>query len=62
MMQSEKEKAIVGTVKNITFELNKQLILAAKNDIEVRFEDVHVTQMGDKVSRIQVAVKLFKAL
>jgi len=61
-MQSEKEKAIVGTVKNITFELNKQLILAAKNDIEVRFEDVHVTQMGDKVSRIQVAVKLFKAL
>ena len=58
----EKEKQIVKTVKNLTSKLNKQLILAAENAIEVRFEDVGVTQIGDQVQRTQMCVRLFKAL
>lgn len=58
----EKEKQIVETIKSLTSKLNKQLILAAENAIEVRFEDIGVTQIGDQVQRTQMNVRLFKAL
>jgi len=58
----EKEKQIVKTIKNLTSKLNKQLVLAAENNIEARFEDIGVTQIGDQVQRTQMNVRLFKAL
>ena len=58
----EKEREIVIDIQTIISDLNRQLILAAKNGIEVRFEEMNVTQIEDRVSRNQMSVKLFKAL